>query len=243
MTSRFGVLTAAAIAGLASFGVADKAHAVAVDLLPLNSDLAIYFQEFPATVETAVDLTSSSGSTSATGTAGAVPVNFLANVNVDAANGAATIKPSVNGGVISSLTITTPGFTFGDIQFGAQLNSTGTGNNYQVDFKLEAFNGGTSLGTFTFGHPPADQNANQLYMIVATGALDITSVVLSSTIGVNQFKQFFLSEICSGTCPPGGPGPAVATPLPAAAWLFGTVLAGGVGIGRWRRKRKAALAA
>jgi len=241
MRSKFGVLTAA-IAGLASFGVADKAHAVAVDLLPLNSNLAIYFQEFPATVETGVDLTNSSGSTSATGTAGAVPVNFLANVNVDAANGAATIKPSVNGGVISSLTITTPGFTFGDIQFGAQLNSLSLGGNaYQVELKLEAFNGITSLGDITIGHPPADKNADQLYMIVATGPLDITSVVLSSTIGVNQFKQFFLSEVCSGTCPPGGP--AVATPLPAAAWLFGTVLAGGVGIGRWRRKRKAALAA
>jgi hypothetical protein len=29
------------------------------------------------------------------------------------------------------------------------------------------------------------------------------------------------------------------TPLPAAAWLFGSVIAGGAGIGRWRKRRKA----
>ena len=32
------------------------------------------------------------------------------------------------------------------------------------------------------------------------------------------------------------------TPLPGAVWLFGTVLAGGAGFGRWRKKRKAQLA-
>jgi len=37
--------------------------------------------------------------------------------------------------------------------------------------------------------------------------------------------------------PPGG------TPIPGAVWLFGTVLAGGAGFGRWRKKRKAQLAA
>ena len=30
------------------------------------------------------------------------------------------------------------------------------------------------------------------------------------------------------------------TPLPAAAWMFGSVLAGGAGIDRWRKRRKAA---
>ena len=29
-------------------------------------------------------------------------------------------------------------------------------------------------------------------------------------------------------------------PIPAAVWLFGTVLAGGAGYGRWRKKRKQA---
>ena len=30
------------------------------------------------------------------------------------------------------------------------------------------------------------------------------------------------------------------TPIPGAVWLFGTVLAGGAGFGRWRKKRKQA---
>ena len=30
------------------------------------------------------------------------------------------------------------------------------------------------------------------------------------------------------------------TPIPGAVWLFGTVIAGGAGYGRWRKKRKAA---
>ena len=33
------------------------------------------------------------------------------------------------------------------------------------------------------------------------------------------------------------------TPIPGAVWLFGTVLAGGAGYGRWRKKQKAQLAA
>lgn len=42
-----------------------------------------------------------------------------------------------------------------------------------------------------------------------------------------------------------GPGPAPApgdTPIPGALWLFGTVLAGGAGFGRWRKKRNTQLA-
>lgn len=41
------------------------------------------------------------------------------------------------------------------------------------------------------------------------------------------------------TDPGPGSGPAT-TPLPAAAWLFGSVIAGGAGFGRWRKRRKAA---
>jgi hypothetical protein len=39
---------------------------------------------------------------------------------------------------------------------------------------------------------------------------------------------------CVSNCPPGGPGQ---TPLPAAIWLFGTVLAGGAGVNRWRKRK------
>jgi len=44
-------------------------------------------------------------------------------------------------------------------------------------------------------------------------------------------------------CAPGVACEASPTPIPGAVWLFGTVLAGGAGYGRWRKKRKAQLAA
>jgi len=65
---------------------------------------------------------------------------------------------------------------------------------------------------------------------------DITSLVGTATR---------TGPIGSGACidcgrdeenPPG-------TPIPGAVWLFGTVLAGGAGYGRWRKRRKAQLAA
>ena len=45
------------------------------------------------------------------------------------------------------------------------------------------------------------------------------------------------------TWPGPGPGPGPSqTPIPGALWLFGTVLAGGAGLGRWRNKRRKAVA-
>ena len=49
-------------------------------------------------------------------------------------------------------------------------------------------------------------------------------------------KFTLLLEPTQQEAPPG-------TPIPGAVWLFGTVLAGGAGFGRWRKKRKAQLAA
>ena len=50
-----------------------------------------------------------------------------------------------------------------------------------------------------------------------------------------QHKPRWSSEQCTNwflaTCK---------TPIPGAVWLFGTVLAGGAGFGRWRKKRKQA---
>jgi hypothetical protein len=37
-----------------------------------------------------------------------------------------------------------------------------------------------------------------------------------------------------------GDPPPVPTPIPGALWLFGSVLAGTVGVGKWRRKPKRA---
>ena len=56
----------------------------------------------------------------------------------------------------------------------------------------------------------------------------ITSVVLYSRIGFEEIGNFQISGLVD---PP-------ATPLPAAIWLFGTVLAGAAGISTWHKKRR-----
>ena len=80
----------------------------------------------PVAVEAGVNLVNSKGSNFATGTAGGATVNFLSNVEIDAASGAATIKPSDNGGLINSLTVTVPGYEFEDLICGASLASLGS---------------------------------------------------------------------------------------------------------------------
>ena len=45
-----------------------------------------------------------------------------------------------------------------------------------------------------------------------------------------------INPLCTVNCDP------TVTPIPGAVWLFRTVLAGGAGFGRWRKRRKAQLA-
>ena len=62
----------------------------------------------------------------------------------------------------------------------------------------------------------------------------------SADVSQNGNTGFVGADItCDANCTSGGP--PLATPLPSALWLFGTVLAGGAGFGRWRQKQKAAL--
>ena len=81
-----------------------------------------------------------------------------------------------------------------------------------------------SLVLQTYGH---DQ------VVVSTTSL-FQSVVLLS--GTNAFEFAGLSASCT-TCRSDAPDP---TPIPGAAFLMGSVLAGGAGFGAWRRRRKAA---
>jgi hypothetical protein len=48
-------------------------------------------------------------------------------------------------------------------------------------------------------------------------------------------------QVCpTSGCPDPGPGPGPGqTPIPGAAFLMGSVLAGGAGFGAWRRRRRA----
>jgi hypothetical protein len=78
----------------------------------------------------------------------------------------------------------------------------------------------------TYGHDQVN---------VATTSL-FQSVVLIS--GTNAFEFAGLSASCNGvSCRGDSPNP---TPIPGAAFLMGSVLAGGAGFSAWRRRRKTA---
>jgi len=219
-----------------------QAGPVPVDLLPVDPNLAIYFDVLPVDPTTAVNLTGNAHDTtsSATGTVGAATVNFAAGEHIDAANGNATIKASTD--LLNSLTITIPGFTFGDFKFNVQLAGDGTGNNPPVDLTIAAYNSGGLIDSFTFTNSLVSPNANNGYFVDITGGSDMTMVILSSIIGIKEAKQFAFGDL-TAICTECAPNPNSNTPLPGAVWLFGTVLAGGAGFGRWRRRRQARVVA
>jgi hypothetical protein len=114
--------------------------------------------------------------------------------------------------------------TYNQIEFYSGLNGTGS----SVGF----ITGGG--GDLTIPPPGAPQLNHDWVTLFVTGLFQ--SVTLRS-INQNAFEFTSLSGCAAGTAcgpPPNG------TPIPGAAMLFGSVLAGGAGFGAWRRRRKAA---
>lgn len=70
------------------------------------------------------------------------------------------------------------------------------------------------------------------------------AAILAAITGPNSTSRIALHIgecVTGGSCgaiiTSGPGGPDLATPLPAAIWLFGTVLAGGLGVKRWRKRK------
>ena len=122
--------------------------------------------------------------------------------------------------------------------------------------------GNSPFGNFTFkiesdctnGANPTCKAANgQSFSFHVTNFTGLSS----ASDQYNNLDIFFAVDIfkavnCIGECT-GVVGATLATsrdgenppgtPIPGAVWLFGSVIAGGAGYGRWRKKRKAQLAA
>lgn len=116
-----------------------------------------------------------------------------------------------------------------------------------VSFEIEGFDGGGSLGTFSF--PPAPENFN---FDVAAGEFIVGGALIGPAgqswniggPGIGFASDTFAQCLyLDGTCLTGSiiavsEAALVATPLPAALPLFLSVLAG-MGLLRWRRRRAA----
>jgi hypothetical protein len=145
-------------------------------------------------------------------------LNFATDVAATFANGYATIDPTT-ASVIKSLTITsTTGLQWNDLVFRAQ----GPAGNVPTDLTVSAYLANALLGSVTFNS--IGNGAKEfLAFITLNGLMD--KLVLTSNLGISQFKQFEIS--------------LSAVPLPPAALLFGSALIGlGTLVSRRRRQAK-----
>jgi len=125
---------------------------------------------------------------------------------------------------------------FGQFEYGVDGLFKGSNGPTSLSFTIS----GTGLTLASFAElsslPPGDT--------LAFMALDIASGTNFNTDGSPRTGAVDLSlgvtPFCVGAQCPGEENPP-GTPIPGAVWLFGTVLAGGAGYGRWRKKRKAQL--
>ena len=142
--------------------------------------------------------------------------------------------PNTNGAALLT-SFNTDGFKVGDAQianFGLDELTAGTSSNDSSNLTFDITATGLSVSSFQswFGN---DQPNTAVYFIADLGvgaACDVPGRAahwraVMRPNGYAQRQEQFPS-----------------TPIPGAVWLFGTVLAGGAGYGRWRKKRKAQLA-
>jgi hypothetical protein len=122
---------------------------------------------------------------------------------------------------------------FGNFEYGVEGLYKGSNGPTSLSFTIS----GTGLTIASFAeltnNPPGD---TQAFM-----GLDIASGTQFNAQGAPNTGFVDLSLSLNQTCtncenPPG-------TPIPGAVWLFGTVLAGGAGYGRWRKRKQTAKAA
>jgi hypothetical protein len=222
------------------------AQAAPVDLFSTNNSIGIYYgsfaqNDFPAQTEQAIYLHGQNGVTSGFGSIGVndnthndilfstsnplTPLSF--------SNGLAQIdgyNPPGNTpeAIWKDLTITTPGKVFTDFIF----RSTNA-----ADVTIKAYGlADALLGSFSFPTASVTGDDYKRIMVLAENTV-FTKLVLSSLDGWGSIKDMDIS----GWGPPPRSGDdqnPLPTPIPGAFLLMGTVLAGGAGFAKWRRRRE-----
>jgi hypothetical protein len=118
------------------------------------------------------------------------------------------------------------------------ITSTDADDLLHAEWKLHSAATWTSLQTFALGDTTLPLNASGSLAFGATAddaLIDIRLYTAVSNGTPGSTEGAFIDDVVLF-----GTAAASATPIPGALWLFGTVLAGGAGFGRWRKKRKTA---
>lgn len=189
-------------------------------------------------------------STTVTGTNGdGVHVSYssVALTTFDATGGQAKIQK--NGGGLFSDLFWVASSSYTHETFALDLDDGIRGNPASGLMQLRVFTNLLPAGQlFSLA---VSENGEQKFDLTAGLNEGITKVAIESftadpsgvtSLAISDFKQDRIEGlvICdSEVCNPSGPPPAV-VPLPGAFFLMGSVLAGGIGFGAWRRKKIAA---
>jgi hypothetical protein len=165
---------------------------------------------------------------------GATIVDFSSKHKLDATNGFKNGEVTGAGhdkkdsSIFHRLNISVPGFTFEDLMFNVDLLENKLDES---DLTIKVYGANNTLLDILKwkGDPDKWGKDGLTFLLFDTLGSTITSIVLFSRSGFEDISHFRISDLVD---PP-------ATPLPAAVWLFGTVLAGAAGIGCWRKRRTA----
>ena len=183
------------------------------------------------------------GAIGSNGACGAACVNFSSTDLITLANGGGTIK-AFDGGTFNDLTITVPGYTFGDLLFDLQFSGD---KDYPADLTITVnYGAGSSIVVDTALDGALANNGVNSFLILGSNP-DITSIVLASNYGmtsvtgIDEAKGFYISDVTQ-SCVGANCAPTLETPLPGALPLMASGL-GALGLLGWRRKRKNAATA
>jgi hypothetical protein len=171
------------LAGIMVLGLAGPSQGAVVDLLSADPLLDIYLGKFPSGLQDQKIFLQSGTGTTVTGNVGAqngsTIVDFASSASLKAVNGFAQISGGAN---FHDLTISVTGNAFDNLIFSSQAR----------DLTITAFHGSTSLGTLTLtGLGTGVKN----FLVDASGGATITSILLQSTSGFLQTKQFQIAGL------------------------------------------------